>query len=155
MNTKSLKGKKFGKWFVVSKLKSRTEGHCLYKAKCACGTIRILREVDLKSGHTKSCGCRRKELATTHGLRYSTEYSSWSCMFQRCYREDHKSFKYYGGRGISVCKKWKKFENFIEDMGMKPTSQHSIDRINADKNYIPSNCRWATKKEQAINKRKK
>lgn len=150
----NLTGKKFGRWTVTKKL-PRSSGHGFYRAKCVCGTKRILRETDLKRNHTKSCGCLRADVQSTHGMRYTTEYNSWQAMISRCTRKTHQSYPYYGGRGISICKKWDSFENFIKDMGKKPTQQHTIDRIDNDKNYTPNNCRWATKKQQAKNKRKK
>lgn len=95
---------------------------------------------------------RKKEF---HGMTNSPEYVCWYCMKDRCYREKNKSFKYYGGRGIKVCKRWKdSFLNFFSDMGKRPTKKHSIDRINCDGDYEPNNCRWATQDIQIINRKK-
>lgn len=86
-------------------------------------------------------------------LPETSEYRAWINMRQRCFNERHSSYKYYGGRGITICDRWKSFQNFISDMGMKPSSKHSIDRINNDGNYEPTNCRWATDLEQQNNSR--
>lgn len=93
--------------------------------------------------------------ATTHGMRGSPEYNSWSGMIQRCYNPSAEQYGYYGGRGITVCDRWRKFENFYADMGPRPEPKalYSIDRINNDGNYEPDNCRWATAVEQVANRR--
>lgn len=113
----------------------------------------------LVKNHTKSCGClrkkRAKEIKSIHGLSRSLEYKIWHSMKMRCTNDKVKAYKYYGGRGISVCERWMKFENFISDMGLRPTTKHSIDRYpNKDGNYEPGNCRWATSSEQSENRNK-
>lgn len=137
--------------------------HWLFK--CECGNEKVLNKYRVTSGYTRSCGClmnaRRKEFAkehTTHGLsgrkNRPPEYSIWNGIKQRCLNTKSISYKSYGGRGIKVCDRWKKsFPNFLEDMGKRPTNKHSIDRINNNGNYEPSNCRWATIKEQTRNTR--
>lgn len=88
-----------------------------------------------------------------HGMCRTAEYRAWSGMRDRCNRKGNAAWRYYGGRGITVCERWQSFENFLQDMGLRPSRQHSIDRINTDGNYEPGNCRWATKKEQSNNSR--
>lgn len=143
-----LTGKTFNRLTVISRAKNDKNGHLEWNVECECGNKKLVRGSRLRHNETKSCGC----LQGTHHMRYSKVYNVWRGMKRRCYNINDKSFKDYGGRGISVCKGWHKFEKFFEDMG-EPPAKTQIDRINNNGNYKKSNCRWASYKENARNKR--
>jgi hypothetical protein len=124
---------------------------------CECGGSRITRLSALRYGATKSCGCILKERKNRlrHASSFTSEYRSYYGMKGRCGNPNHYEYKRYGGRGIKVCDRWlESYENFINDIGPKPSPKHSLDRIDVDGNYEPGNVRWATPKEQRINQRR-
>lgn len=153
----NLKGRKFG-MFTIIDFESRENLKTKWKCLCDCGNIFIVDGGNIHNGHTKSCGCLRKEVTSkrlsTHRRSRTSEYRIWGAMKDRCYNPNTKNYSDYGCRGIKICDRWKySFENFIEDIGFKPTKNHSIDRINNDLDYSKENCKWSTKKKQNNNKR--
>jgi hypothetical protein len=130
--------------------------------KCLCGANFVSTTSSVKHNTVSSCGCLRRSLASkrligksytkTHGMSASPEYGVWSSMIKRCKDIDSKDRSTYFSRGITVCERWMCFDNFIEDMGKRPSESHSIDRENNNLGYSKENCRWATPKQQAFNK---
>lgn len=158
-HTGDLTGRVFGRLTVISQAKGS-----YWKCQCQCGSKPIETEASrLIGGSRISCGCARIEWRKSgksqlrHGAyrnRTPTpEYVSWSQMKARCLNPKHPRFAEWGGRGITVCDRWLMFDNFISDMGNKPTRDHSIDRIDNDRGYSLDNCRWATRSQQSRNKR--
>lgn len=161
MRRLQLEGQKFGKWTVI-KFSETSSRFSLWECICECGTKKIVSGTTLVNGLSKSCGCYRvenaKNLFTTHGETVggnTREFEIWCSMKDRCDNENYHRFHDYGGRGIKVCERWKdSFTNFLEDMGRRPSDDHSIERIDNNGNYEPSNCIWGTTKIQARNHRR-
>ena len=155
-------GHKYNRLTPVEFLGSDGRGHGLWKCVCDCGSANVIAvTARLRNGYKKSCGCLQREVRSTshfkhgHAATISREYNIWSGIKSRCLNPSALYFHRYGGRGISICSRWREsFSSFLEDMGRAPSDQHSIDRINNDGNYDPSNCRWATRKQQGRNTRK-
>jgi hypothetical protein len=159
---RDLTGETFGKWTVVSYAytkQGKNQGIPQWNCVCECGTEKVVSGKMLKGGQSKSCGCSRKEnkgigeRTKTHGMSKTRLYKIWAKIKYRCFDQNYPEFQYYGGRGITVCDEWLEFEPFMKwanENGYNNTL--SIDRIDYDGNYEPSNCKWATNEEQANNK---
>jgi len=144
--------KRFGRLVAISLIGSGKYG-LIWRCRCDCGKIKDIIGNRMTVGKVRSCGCLATEANTTHGHSKTSIYRAWSAMLDRCYNVNYPSYHRYGGRGIGVCKRWKKsFENFLADMGEKPNPHLELDRINNNRGYYKSNCRWATKKMQARNR---
>ena len=153
-----LTGLKIGRLTVVRAI-AMINGKLFWHCMCDCGNPKDITGERLKNGQTKSCGCLKRDAMgdnfRTHGKSKSSEYRIWAKIKERCYNTKNDNYHYYGGRGIRVCDRWlNSFENFIADMGQRPSMEHSIDRFpDKDGNYEPTNCRWATQKQQTRNQR--
>lgn len=154
-------GQTYGQLTVVAEAGANMHGQRLFLCRCSCGKTTTVTGGSLSTGNTKSCGCLSVATVVARSTRHgcasrdakTPEYRSWAAMWARCSNTREHIRDDYAGRGISVCERWKSFENFLADMGPMPSPKYSIDRVNNDGNYELSNCQWATRSQQARNRR--
>lgn len=158
--TENLTGKVFNRLTVLEYAGLGVQNQAKWKCACACGNEVTVYAISLKTENTKSCGCLNRELIRsrksrlTHGMRNSLEYGTWCSIKRRCYNPNQQNYERYGGRGIRMCDRWlNSFENFYEDMGPKPTHNHTIERKDSSKDYSPDNCIWLPSRYQSKNRR--
>ena len=154
VHTIDLIGQRFGNLTVVEKIGSNKHNKMVWRCKCDCGGIKNARTGDLLAGTAHNCGCSHNKHMQTANGKATRIYRIWKNMKARCYSKNTLAFKYYGYRGIEVCKEWHEFAPFHRwALANGYTDELTLDRVNNDGNYEPGNCRWATRKEQAQHRR--
>lgn len=155
-----LVGQRFGRLLVKRQAGLHKSYKVLWECICDCGNTKIVISTLLVKGSTRSCGCLFKEALMSRNTKHghgtpgakTPEFITWMNIKQRCTNPKNSHYKWYGGKGIRVCERWDSFDNFLSDMGLRPSSMHSIERLNNDRDYEPSNCVWGTRDQQARNK---
>ncbi len=150
-------GRKFGRLVVLEKAASTRHG-LQWSCLCSCGSKLAVYGDALRAGRQQSCGCYNQEsrhARATHGESNpkTVEYTLWCAMHDRCSNPRNPHYRNYGGRGIRVCRRWQRYEHFLADMGRRPDPKLTLERVDNDKGYSPSNCCWATRKQQSANRR--